>query len=413
MAKSPNGEIEHINPSLGFPTTCDSFTSTTTTASIKQPIISDGRTRAFMKIVDEHEKDSEDIGATGGCEMDGNGDITSNEENREEENYEDEENEIAPELLSEEELELEIKKMRKMSKGLVGLKLGEFKDALKFKRMLRCTVASAVSTSAKHTTERLEAIMTAQEVSVMDTKRQIENLSDKLRDIEEERRREMRRVQGAELETSERIEKALKAAELAKSVLDMAINTSSQELNSVENSSTSNKPAEPKGERTFTYRSNTQLSSFPKPTIFKEPTHYHSARNFVREFEEWAQMMFPGDEKTRAKVFVSFLSGMPKHWYNTAVRDSAMAANTKEIYKAFEEKFGPSSMSLTTGGFRNRRHREGKQTTTAYINDMNVLLAQTNVPEKLTIDSIFMCMEDTIRELLVIDDLEYKEYLKQ
>ena len=33
MARSPNGEIEHIAPCLGFPTMCDSFTWTTTTSS--------------------------------------------------------------------------------------------------------------------------------------------------------------------------------------------------------------------------------------------------------------------------------------------------------------------------------------------------------------------------------------------
>ena len=96
-------------------------------------------------------------------------------------------------------------------------------------------------------------------------------------------------------------------------------------------------------------KNSSQLSAFPKPKIFTEPTHYFLARSFVREFADWSQIMFPADPAMQSKVFASYLGGMPKHWYDTVVRGSSFQFHPETIYRLFEERFGPKSVELNTG----------------------------------------------------------------
>ena len=79
--------------------------------------------------------------------------------------------------------------------------------------------------------------------------------------------------------------------------------------------------------------------------------------------------MFPGDPPTQAKIFSSYLSGIPRHWYDTVVRGSIMDGKLADIYAAFEVRFGPKSVTLTSGGHRTRKHKLGAETVSAYIDD--------------------------------------------
>ena len=157
-------------------------------------------------------------------------------------------------------------------------------------------------------------------------------------------------------------------------------------------------------EETAERKNSSQLNAFGRPPHFAEPTPYRSAASFVREFEDFATNMFPGDPATQGRLFGSYLADMPKYWYQTTIRGTALARCPDKIYDLFKKRFSPNSMPLAVIGYRERRHRQGDETVDQYVNDMQLLLSQTDFSEDRKVDHILGGLDEDMREILRVDD---------